>query len=61
MLRSKRIIVREAQKSEPSPKEKTSQVQRSRYKGITKEKKGPGGLKPKRRNIKKEKKPTARD
>ena len=56
--------MREAQKSEPGPKGKTSQVQRSRCKETTKERKkkaGPGGLKPKRKNIKKEKKPTARD
>ena len=64
MLRSKRKKI-----TVPKPKEvsqaqkKISQVQGSRCKGTTKEKEmiGPRGLKPKRRSIKKEKKPTARD
>ena len=61
-MRSKRITVREAQKSEPSPKEKKkAKSKEAGARGPRKNKKGPGGLKPKRRNIKKEKKPTERD
>ena len=55
--------MREAQRSEPSPKEKEPSL-RKQVQGDQKKKKemaGPGDLKPKRRNIKKEKKPTARD
>ena len=55
--------MREAQRSEPSPKEnkpsprKQVQGDHEKKKGMA----GPGDLKPKRRNIKKEKKPMARD
>ena len=52
--------MREAQKSEPNPKEKQAKSKEVSARGPRK-KKGPGGLKPKGRNMKKEKKPTARD
>ena len=61
LLRSKKIIVREAQKSKPNPKEEQAKSKEAGTRGPRKNKKGPGSLKPKRRNIKKEKKPTARD
>ena len=61
MLRSKKITVREAQQSKSSPKEEQAKSKETGTRGPRKNKKGPGGLKPKRRNIKKEKKPMARD
>ena len=55
LLRSKKIIVREAQKSESSPKEKQAESIEAGARGPRKNKKGPRGLKPRRRNVKKKK------
>ena len=53
--------MREAQKSEPGPKrKKQAKSKEAGARRPQKNKKGPGGLKPRRRNIEKKKKPTAR-
>ena len=64
MLRSKKDHSAQAQRSEPSPKEnKPSPRKQVQGDHEREEMAGPRGLKPKekRRSIKKEKKPTARD
>ena len=63
MLRSKRITVKKAQKSEPSSKENKPSPRKQVQGDHERKRNGkPRRLKAhKRRNIKKEKKPTARD